>query len=431
MSEYGNDIENVLSLLEKKEYKTTKALLKLMTPPDIADVFIKSKTEDIIILFRLLPTDYIPKVFTLLDYPIKKIIIETANNDEIYGIIQLIDVKDCGAIIENTEDKTVNRILKQMDIYKRDDVNKYINYKDDSVGKLMHTNFYAVNGNLKVSELIHDINKKHFDECINYTYILDKGMLVGKISFKDLLYYDLDDFIYSIMDTSIVSVLESSSITYLPDLFKKYKIASIPVTDTDKRLVGVLTFDSAMEVINHQFSNYLLNTEGILDDFRYKDYRSILIYALIILMPSFFSYSILSLNILPKSTVFIIFPLIPLIIELGIRLGRINQFIFMNLNINPKKRLRDKLFFIYSLISFVGILSFIKLFVFDTLNLKYSLFFSFGIIISLTISSINGYLVSLIINKCFEKKYRYYSSFIASFSYLTGLISFILINHFI
>ena len=411
MSEYGNDIENVLSLLEKKEYKTTKALLKLMTPPDIADVFIKLKKDDIIILFRLLPNDYISKVFTLLDHSVKKIIIETANNDEIYGIIQLIDIKDCGAIIENTEDTTVNRILKQMDVYKRDDVSKYINYKEDSVGKLMHTNFYAVNGNLKISDLIQDINRKHFDECINYIYILDKGMLVGKISFKDLLYYDMDEFIYSIMDTNIISVLEASSISHLPDLFKKYKISSIPVTDTDKRLVGVLTFDSAMEVINHQFSNYLLNTEGILDDFRYRDYRSILIYALIILLPSFFSYSILSLGLLPKNVILIIFPLIPLITELGIRFGKINQFIFMNLNISPKKRLDEKLFFTSSLISFVGILSFIKLFVFDTVSFMHSLFFSFGIIISLSISSITGYLISLIINKCFEKKYRYYSSF--------------------
>ena len=252
MAEPNIILEKTLkSLLDGKKYLTLKDILVTMNPADIALLFEELDEERIPLLFRLLPKELAAEAFVELEPEHQKLLIKGFSDTELRVLISELFVDDAADLVEEMPANVVKRILAQADPQTRREINQILQYPENSAGSLMTTEYVSLRPTMTVAEAIARIRKTGVDKETIYTcYITEGRALLGSVSVKDLLLTADDNTVVSqIMNPNVISVSTLTDQEEVAQMLAKYNFLALPVVDKDQRMVGIVTFDDAMDVM--------------------------------------------------------------------------------------------------------------------------------------------------------------------------------------
>ncbi len=255
MAEHNFSVENTLTLLlDDKKYHSLRDILSTMNPADIAAVFDELPESRLPLLFRLLPKELAAETFVEMDTDAQALLIRGFSDSELKEVIDELYVDDAVDIVEEMPANVVQRILTQADPEMRKQINEILRYPEDSAGSIMTTEYVSLRPNMTVGEAILRIRRTGIDKETIYTCYVTKGhKLIGLVSVKDLLLCEDDNAtIESIMTDHVITVGTLDDQEQVAQMFSKYDFLALPVVDTENRLVGIVTFDDAMDVMQDE-----------------------------------------------------------------------------------------------------------------------------------------------------------------------------------
>ena len=255
MAEHSVTVENTLqTLLTDKKYSTIRDILVTMNPADIAAVFAGVEQEKLPLLFRLLPKELAAESFVEMESEEQEALIKGISDKELRQVMDELYVDDAVDIVEEMPANVVQRILAQADPEMRKEINEILQYPENSAGSVMTTEYVKLTPGMTVGDAILRIRRTGVDKETIYTcYVLENRLLVGTVSVKSLLLAQSDlQSIDSIMETNLITVTTHTDQEEVAQMMSKYNLLAIPVVDGDNRMVGIVTFDDAMDVIEEE-----------------------------------------------------------------------------------------------------------------------------------------------------------------------------------
>jgi len=248
------DMDLLLELVEQKQFRRLKELLSDMNEVDIAEFMDEVEPEQLIVIFRLLPKDLAADVFTYLeDSEDQEKLIGALSDQELRSILDELYVDDAVDIIEDMPANVVSRILRNTDAETRSQINELLKYPSDSAGSIMTTEFVYLHPDATVGESFARIRQVGMDKETVYTcYVTRRRKLEGVVTVRRMLLSPYETRIGDIMETNLLSVKTHEDKEDVAQLFSKYDLYALPVVDNDDRLVGIITVDDAMDVIEEE-----------------------------------------------------------------------------------------------------------------------------------------------------------------------------------
>jgi len=246
--------ELALNLLKSKNLASLRALLADTNPADIAE-FLKDLTSDELLLaFRILPKDQAADTFIEMEPDEQETLIRSFSDSELKAVLDDLFVDDTVDILEEMPANVVKRILRFTDAETRRSINDILKYPEDSAGSIMTTEYVRLKKNITVIDAINHIRKTGVNKETIYTcYVTDlNNKLIGMVSAKDLLLSDPDNIIEDIMETNVIFFKTTDDKEDVAKAFDKYNFMAIPVVDDETRLVGIVTFDDAIDVLQDE-----------------------------------------------------------------------------------------------------------------------------------------------------------------------------------
>ena len=249
-------IERILELIASKKFGLLKNELSEINPADLSEIFDEIKQKDIPVIFRILPKELAAEVFVLMDSDMQKLLISSFSDKELREVMDELFMDDTVDIIEEMPASVVKRILKQTDAETRRVINQLLAYPDDSVGSIMTTEYIDLKKGMTVDDAFDRIRKIGVDtEAIYTCYVTDsRRKLQGIVSVKDLLLSPRNAVIDEIIDENIISATTLDNKEEMTAQFDKYDLLALPVVDTENRLIGVVTVDDAIDVMQEAAS---------------------------------------------------------------------------------------------------------------------------------------------------------------------------------
>ena len=247
-------IENIEMLINKKKYSELKKELINMNEADIAEILEKLNEIDLITIFRLLPKDLAALVFSYLSIENEQVIIKTLSDKEAGLIIDNMYADDAADLIDEMPSNVVKRLLSNTTKETRRDINNLLKYEDDSAGSIMTVEFIDLKENYTVKDALSIIKEEANEiENIDICYVLDHTRkLLGFVRLTDILTNSDDVLIKSIMHKVHAKVKTSTDQEEVAHKFKKYDINIIPVVDSENKLVGIITIDDIVDIIDEE-----------------------------------------------------------------------------------------------------------------------------------------------------------------------------------
>ena len=245
----------LLKMLEEKKYSTLRDLLITMNPADVAGLFDGLEEKQIPVMFRLLPKEQAAETFVEMEPEAQQLLIQGFSDNELREVLDELYVDDAADLVEEMPANVVRRILGQADPEMRSSINQILRYPENSAGALMTMEYVSLRPDMTVEEAILRIRRQGVDKETIYTcYVLDKDRtLLGIVTVKDLLLAESDDTqIREIMTSNIISVTTQDDQEEVAKMFSKYNFLALPVVDTENRMVGIVTFDDAMDVMEEE-----------------------------------------------------------------------------------------------------------------------------------------------------------------------------------
>lgn len=241
-------------LLDDKKYKTLRDILTTMNAYDIACLFGDIHDSKVQILFRMLPKELAADVFVEMDEDTQEFLIKGFSDSELKDVVDELAADDAVDIIEEMPANVVKRILRQADAETRKQINELLKYPDDSAGSIMTTEFVNLRPSMTVDQAILRIRRTGIDKETIYTcYVTrDDSTLAGVITIKDILLADEDDIIENLMEENVISVGTLDDQEQVAQIIRNYDFLAVPVVDTENRLVGIVTFDDAVDVMEEE-----------------------------------------------------------------------------------------------------------------------------------------------------------------------------------
>ena len=255
MAEHTVIMETTLrKLLGEKKYSTLRDILVTMNPADIAAIFDEMEEDRLPLLYRLLPKELAADVFVEMDQEAQELLIRGFSDSELKEVIDELFVDDAVDIVEEMPANVVRRILSQADPEMRKSINEILRYPEYSAGSIMTTEYISLRPKMTVAEAITRIRRTGIDKETIYTcYVTKDRTLIGVCTVKDLLLCEDDEqTIESIMHTNVISVSTHDDQEEVAQMFSKYNFMALPVVDAENRLVGIITFDDAMDVMEEE-----------------------------------------------------------------------------------------------------------------------------------------------------------------------------------
>ena len=252
-------IEEIQSLCEKKEFSKLKNLLSEMNPADIASVLDEVSANQRLLMFRLLAKEEAAETFVELDSDNQESLIHAFSDSELKEVLDELYLDDAVDVVEEMPATVVKRILKNADSEMRESINALLKYPEDSAGSIMTPECVDLKKDMTVEAAFKRIRRTGIDKETIYTcYVCDSSRnLIGVTTVKELLLHDYDDVISDFMETNIISLNTLDDQELATQLFDKYNFLALPVVDMEGRLVGIITVDDAIDVIQEE------NTEDI------------------------------------------------------------------------------------------------------------------------------------------------------------------------
>ena len=255
MAEHNVTVESTLdALLAEKKYPTIRDILITMNPADIASVFDSMEEERLPLLFRLLPKELAAETFVEMDPDAQELLIRGFSDSELREVVDELYVDDAVDIVEEMPANVVRRILSQADPQMRKDINEILRYPENSAGSIMTTEYVSLRPDMTVEEAILRIRRTGVDKETIYTcYVTRDRLLLGLVTVKDLLLAQDDSLeISELMETNVISVSTQADQEEVAQMLSKYNFLALPVVDGENRMVGIVTFDDAMDVMEDE-----------------------------------------------------------------------------------------------------------------------------------------------------------------------------------
>ena len=247
-------LEKIEEMTRRKQYKALRDILVELEPADIADLFDDLPEEMLPLLFRLLPKEPAAELFVELEPDVQEMLIRGFSNTELKEVLDELYLDDAVDIVEEMPAGVVTRILKHADPDTRKSINEILKYPEDTAGSLMTTEFVDLKRDMTVEDALKRIRRTGTDkETINVCYVVDPARkLLGIASLRTILLSDEDDSIEDIMDPNVISVTTLEDKEDVAQTFSKYNFIALPVVDKENRLVGIITVDDAIDVMEEE-----------------------------------------------------------------------------------------------------------------------------------------------------------------------------------
>ena len=245
----------ILAMLEDKKYATLRDILATMNPSDVAGMFRDLEDKQIPVMFRLLPKELAAETFVEMEPDDQMLLIRGFSDNELKEVLDELYVDDAADLVEEMPANVVRRILSNVDPEMRSSINQILRYPEYSAGSIMTTEYVSLRPHMTVEESILRIRRQGVDKETIYTcYVLDKDRtLIGLVTVKDLLLAPDDEMeIQEIMTTNLIFVNTQTDQEEVARMFSKYNFLALPVVDNESRMVGICTFDDAMDVMEEE-----------------------------------------------------------------------------------------------------------------------------------------------------------------------------------
>lgn len=244
------DKDIFIKLLAQREFKAVRSILDVMNEVDIASLLSTLSDKELTLAFRLIPKDKAAEVFSNMDTSMQTYLVTMFTEKELKELLDDLYMDDTVDMLEELPANLVKRILATVSASDRSMINQLLNYPEDSAGSIMTTEYVDLREEMTVGQAMAHIKKTGIHKETIYTcYITERRKLVGIVSAKDLMTTDDDVPIKDLMETEIISVYTHSDQEQVAQLFTKYDLLALPVIDQDGRMVGIVTFDDAMDVM--------------------------------------------------------------------------------------------------------------------------------------------------------------------------------------
>ncbi len=255
MPEITETLEKLKSLAEAKNVRELRALTEDMNDADIADALEQLEPEERVVLFRSLNRDMAAEVFAHLIPDTKEALVSQLTAPELGRIVDELFLDDAADLVEELPADVVKRILENASPETRRGINQLLQYQEDSAGSIMTTEYISLRPDMNVEESFRHIREVGTDKETLYTcYVTDpKGILIGVVTVRTMLLSQYSDKIVDIMtDSNLITVNTNDDREKVTELFQKYDFMAIPVVDSQNHLVGIVTVDDAMEVLEEE-----------------------------------------------------------------------------------------------------------------------------------------------------------------------------------
>ena len=246
--------QTISSLLENKRYSSVKDILVTLNAVDIAAIFGELSEDALPLLFRLLPKELAADAFVEMDADRQESLITRFSDTELKAVIDELYIDDAVDLVEEMPANVVKRILKQADPDTRKLINELLKYPDDCAGSIMNTEFVELRTRQTIADAIRVIRREGLEkETINDCFVTNADRtLAGIISLRTLILSKDEDLVGDRMDTNVISVTTMEDQESVAEKFKKYDLTAMPVVDGENRLVGIVTVDDAIDVMEEE-----------------------------------------------------------------------------------------------------------------------------------------------------------------------------------
>ncbi len=263
--ENGAFMEQLEEMAERKQWTALRDLLSEEAAADIADVLSQLPDTRLPVLYRLLPKELAAEVFVEMEPEGQELLIKTFSDTELKEVLDELYVDDTVDIIEEMPASVVKRILQSADPETRRSVNEILKYPEDSAGSIMTTEFVDLKRDMTVEDAFKRIRRTGVDkETINICYGVDPiRHLLGLVSIRTLLLSDYEDIIEDIMETNVIAVSTMEDREDVAQSLSKYDFLAMPVVDDEHRLVGIVTIDDAIDVMEKEATEDFERIAGI------------------------------------------------------------------------------------------------------------------------------------------------------------------------
>lgn len=239
-------------LLNEKQYKAIKSILDEMNPVDIAALLPEFEEKQMVLLFRLIPKESAAMVFTYLDPEEEQVLVEAFTDRELENIMDDMFIDDTVDVIEEMPANVVERMLAAAGD-KRNAINAVLKYPEDSAGSIMTLEYISLHPVMTIGDALKKIKSRGIhSETVNTCYVVEKHKLLGAVSAMDLLTCDDDELISEVMDDNLITVNTLTDKEEVAQLFNKYDVLTMPVLDNEQCMVGIVTVDDAIDVIQEE-----------------------------------------------------------------------------------------------------------------------------------------------------------------------------------
>ena len=256
--------EQLLAMLEERRFKELKEALENMHPFDIAEMLEELDDRQMILVFRLLAKDEAAETFTEMNNDMREILLNALTDSEIKEVLDEMYLDDTVDLLEEMPANVVDRLLMATDEDTRKLINTLLKYPDDSAGSIMNVEYIAFQKEMTVEEAILKIRQVGINRETIYTcYVTEKRKLIGVVTVKELLTSGDNRTIEEIMETNMLYVNTHDDQEEVVSMISKYNLIAIPVVDNDMRMVGIVTVDDAMDVLEEETTEDMSMMAGI------------------------------------------------------------------------------------------------------------------------------------------------------------------------
>lgn len=257
--------ELLTELLHNKKWQEVKSILNEMNEQDIAELFMELEERDLTLIYRLLPKELAAEVFVNMEPEYQELLITAFSDSELREVLDELYVDDAVDMIEEMPATLVKRILKHTDPDTRKKINEILKYPEDSAGSIMTIEYVDLKRSMTVADAFTRIRRTGVDKETIYTcYVTDsKRKLKGYVTVKDLLLADENAEIRDIMERNVISVSTLEDKEVVTEVFQKYDLVVLPVVDKEERLVGIITVDDAIDVLQEEITEDMELMAGI------------------------------------------------------------------------------------------------------------------------------------------------------------------------
>ena len=247
-------IKRAIDLIEEGKFTRARNEILEMNAVDIAEVFEELDTEKLLVMFRLLPKETAVDVFSYISADLQEYLIEAIADNEIQTIMDELFLDDTVDLLEEMPANIVKKILKNTSKDKRDLINHLLKYPENSAGSIMTIEYVDLKKEMTVRESLTNIKKVGVDkETINTCYVIDENRkLEGIVSLRKLIINEDETVIKDIMQTNIISINTHLDQEEIASIIKKYDLLVVPVVDNEGRLVGIITIDDVVDIIDQE-----------------------------------------------------------------------------------------------------------------------------------------------------------------------------------